>query len=158
MYILHKQRLILIFLKSNRKQNGKQWMILSLPTNITAKFLLPYIYHLHQHIFMYLHVRKQLQVSFYKNMIYLSPSLYQGWKISTIRSEKTILYTYCWWKREKRIAYLSKILSLEVESNQVSFLSWQLKRWNGMCGFMARNILPSIGSPLFKFQNMHLQS
>jgi len=35
--------------------------------------------------------------------------------------EKRILCMYRWWKRKKRIVYLSKILSPEVESNQVSF-------------------------------------
>jgi len=86
-------------------------------THQNNKFLSSHIYHLLQHIFKYLHVRKELKVSFYKNMVHLYPLLYQGWKISTIRSEKRILYTSCWWKEKKRIAYLSKILSLGVESN-----------------------------------------
>jgi hypothetical protein len=120
---------------SNKKQNAKQCRMLCLPINIKKKFSLPHIQHLPLHIFTHLHIGKQLQASFYKNMIYLSSSLYQGWKISTIMSEKMILYMY-WWDRGKRIVYLSKILSLEVESYQGSFPPWQLKRWNGMwdCG------------------------
>jgi len=45
----------------------------------------------------------------------------KNWKSAPLWMEKRILCMYRWWKRKKRIAYLSKILSPEVESNQVHF-------------------------------------
>lgn len=106
-----------------------------------------HIYHLYHCIFKHIYIWKELQVSFYKN---ISISII----VSRIKNQhhcewkKMILCMYRWWKREKRITYLSKILSPEWNPIKSVSTSSQLMKLNGKYQFMAGKSL-LIGFPLW---------
>jgi hypothetical protein len=125
MYITYKQGVRLIFFQSK----GKQCTTLLLPTNITTEFFSHHMYPILQHTFKY-HVRKKLQVPFYKNMFHLSPLLYQGWRISTIRSEKKDSVHVLMTKERKKNSLLEQnsITWSWVQSSQFPYLeSWRVE-------------------------------